>query len=860
MAAVPEKAESASQAETSLRFSRIGMLWRGPIAIFRGLSTRAIFILASALITITTLGTALAILNQRPKAEHIKPTPELALKALDGGLAEEARRLAAELRQLDDPGPEIRSISAFVLGKVLMNEAENEANYAERKARYLLAARYFQESAKHGIPEDRRPDLAYSLGRSLYSAERWVESQPALQNALQLNPQHVTSLHRILANAYLRSPQSKDAEATEHILQFLKDPSITQVEREHAQLELGQICLRTGDREGCIRTIASISEDSLAYGRALVLQGRVQLDDGDRLLLTAGPMPSPEVLEEAVHKYKTAQQTLQLAVERAGSDVEAERPAQYLLGLCLRKLGDYAAAENHFRKTSRSYFTSSEGFASQLEQAEIQLVLQKHDVSLKSFQRLLSHIEDSRHFSNSWVTMQDLRVRAERAFRTFLDAGKIEHAIDLTHVFGGLVSDDLVIEMRAEARRANADQLFQQAKNASVLEFAAIEAKARREARDAGRLFGELAALRTTAQEHPDLLWSSAENYLRGQDYPRAVSVLTSFKESQPRKNHAPILLALGEADLALHNPDQALVWLNECLQFFPKHPLAYRARILASTAFLELGRVDEAKQSLQANLDHENLTPISLEWRAALFELGRILYYEGLERETASRLAGVDNDDPQIRKVGLKDLEVAHEVFQQAARKLSEAIQRFPNDPQSTEARYLLAETQRHLAMLPRKRIPTINIETSRVVLTRQLQQDLTIAVATYRDLLDRLNQKQEQTDLSQVETLILRNAYFGYADSLYDLGRYDDAIRAYSLATNRFQTEPESLEAYVQIASCHRHMERPAEAHGAIEQAKAVLQRIRPDAEFTRTTRHDRAGWQQLLDWLTTVYETKA
>ena len=83
----------------------------------------------------------------------------------------------------------------------------------------------------------------------------------------------------------------------------------------------------------------------------------------------------------------------------------------------------------------------------------------------------------------------------------------------------------------------------------------------------------------------------------------------------------------------------------------------------------------------------------------------------------------------------------------------------------------------------------------------------------------------------------------------------RYDDAIQAYSAATNRYQHDPESLEAYVQIASCHRRLGRPSEARGTLEQARVVLQRIRPDADFVRTTRLARQDWVQLLDWLRTL-----
>jgi hypothetical protein len=88
-----------------------------------------------------------------------------------------------------------------------------------------------------------------------------------------------------------------------------------------------------------------------------------------------------------------------------------------------------------------------------------------------------------------------------------------------------------------------------------------------------------------------------------------------------------------------------------------------------------------------------------------------------------------------------------------------------------------------------------------------------------------------------------------------LFDLGKYEEAIHAYSSATNRYQQRPEALEAFVQIASCYRNIDQPAKARGTLEQAKVVLRRIPLDADFARTTRYSRDEWVTLLDFLSTL-----
>ena len=131
---------------------------------------------------------------------------------------------------------------------------------------------------------------------------------------------------------------------------------------------------------------------------------------------------------------------------------------------------------------------------------------------------------------------------------------------------------------------------------------------------------------------------------------------------------------------------------------------------------------------------------------------------------------------------------------------------------------------------------------------------EELQAAIEGYNELITRLSEQADAVH-GPTDSAVLRNCYFGRADALFDLEKYDDAIAAYSAATNRYQHDPESLEAYVQIASCLRRIGRVSEARGTLEQAKVVLQRIRPDADFARTTRLARQDWIPLLDWLRTL-----
>jgi tetratricopeptide (TPR) repeat protein len=94
------------------------------------------------------------------------------------------------------------------------------------------------------------------------------------------------------------------------------------------------------------------------------------------------------------------------------------------------------------------------------------------------------------------------------------------------------------------------------------------------------------------------------------------------------------------------------------------------------------------------------------------------------------------------------------------------------------------------------------------------------------------------------------LRNCYFATGASLADLGRYDDAVHAYFDAANLCRNEPESLEAFVQMANCYRKLNRPEQARGSIAQATATLERIDKNANFTLATNYTREEWGKILN----------
>ena len=82
-----------------------------------------------------------------------------------------------------------------------------------------------------------------------------------------------------------------------------------------------------------------------------------------------------------------------------------------------------------------------------------------------------------------------------------------------------------------------------------------------------------------------------------------------------------------------------------------------------------------------------------------------------------------------------------------------------------------------------------------------------------------------------------------------LFDLGRYKEAIEAYSNVSSLYPDEPFVLETFVQIANCWRRLNRHDNARGAVHQAQIVLDRLPPTSDFASTTVLNREEWRMLL-----------
>jgi TolA-binding protein len=783
-----------------------------------------------------------------------EPTPReflltKALTRLDGGEGNEARALAVELQSLADATFAERGGAMFILGMLIAREAQELPESDQRRVLYLVASRYLEQARMHGFPPGREAEGLIELARSLHHGGRFAQSVPLLREAIAAHPASAAPLRRLLALSYARQDPPRLAEAATEAREYLETSDLSPAELESGKLLAAQIERELGNWSRADELIAQLPAAAEQAPNVVILQAQVAIDRASRNRSQQLP------LAEAERPLRAAVERLESLKSRRGVDRELLTPAELLSARAAELLGDEAIARESYERLSKLRFGRPDGLAATLQLAELDLREGRAAAAVTAFDSVLRQAPPPTSYENRWLPLDELRLRLERACAELIARQQFAGAVELAAKLVPLVPEASALAQQIAAEEAWARRLISQMEQEpyDVAEVTRVEA--RRHYRQAAALGERLATLRVATRHYTTDLAAAAENYRLGQGYRQAIRLYDDFLRQNPVQGQPEALLGRGQAELTLGQVDKALATLKQCQEEFPTHPASYRARLLESNAWKERGDLAKAEGLLLDNLYKHALTPQAIDWRDSIYALGMLLVRRATEEEALSRKTGIDDGNSEQSKDALAKLEQSYLTFQEAIRVLSEAVQRYPTAPQVMAARYWIAESYRHSALWPRKKLAVTNIETSRLALNRQIQQELEAALAEYQRLLTELSDEKRSAHQSPAEQAMLRNCYFGRADALFDLGRYEEAIASYSAATNRYQHEPESLEAYVQIAACYRRLKRPGEARGTIEQARVVLQRLQPDADYLRTTRLDREEWNEFLNWLRTL-----
>ncbi len=665
----------------------------------RGLTAnpfRLLLVLAVNVALVVGITSTVAILRNRKRPP--KPvTLAMALGALDSGNPAEARQMAERLAADNNITTEDWGGPDFILGSLAVNAAEENGGKSRAES-YRLAALYLARSRERGFPEHRESAGLYLLGKSLCRCGRFESALPVLEQALPQNADRTAEIRALLIEARMGLQPPELDKALADSRKLLSDPQLAAAERGQALVQQAQILLGMNRGQACAAVLDKIPDSPLLRCDLLLLRGRLALSEGlalknkdakaglfgevsdgkqpskpdagtvlarpvrDRVLppvdaqsalvpRDSTPPASSEPSRLAAEKFRSAVESFRKALNQDLGDARIARQATYLIGLCLLEQGDLAVALNQMERTAQLFPETPESLAALYQQAEIARRMGRHAEAVSAYRRLLSSCPGQDEFHNPWIDGTQLKASVLDARQAYLKAEKYETAALLSNALVHLLPKEDALLLAVQVHRTWGDNLLEQAERLPPEKAEQLRKQARAQFRRVGDLFTEVAREQYATRQYPEQLWNSAAAYLAGHDFRKAAATLRLYMRNESRLRNAQALVDLGEAQLSLGETEQALQSFQECIKQHPRDVAKYQARLSASRAAIGMGDLKQAETFLQDNLDGEQLTPASKEWRDSLFALAELLHDAGRDGEAIRRLDEALRATPTRRK-----------------------------------------------------------------------------------------------------------------------------------------------------------------------------------------------------------------
>ncbi len=526
---------------------------------------------------------------------------------------------------------------------------------------------------------------------------------------------------------------------------------------------------------------------------------------------------------------ESAEPALREILNRLSARGELDAKVTVLLGrICL---DDYRPEEaiSFFKQVIRLHPLSDYHLESVLYRAQAEVMLHRFDDALSSYNecfRLLKELGNNR-----LVSEKDILKSLQEVSETLARNGQLAYAVSFAelqlehidrHEF--LVRNVLIGKI-AEMYRQLADA--EEKKLSKILDVALAhkqKAKVRNYYLRAGKYYVELSHSQGILHsDAADALWNGIISYEKAGEIEKMVTLLEEFVQDWPTNRHLPEgLFKLAQIYQKQNRFSDAQKNYKKLIKEYTRTPWGLQSLVPLARTYIVMGQdyYNKAEEILRDIVDdtsrQELFTPESTEYRKALFLLGKLYYYKGRY-----------------------DLSLA---------RLEEAMERYKNAREVPEARFLLAQCYRKMS---NEYLEQAKATSDRVIsqrLMRGWRANLLIAKNAYHQAISEFSLLNNRSEL---ESNYLKLACIYYADSLYDLGEYAQAIRAYEQVIDRYDRSPIALAGYVQIINAYQRLGQPARTRAILERMKWLLNQL-PDEVFAREgVPLSREDWRRWIDW---------
>ena len=326
---------------------------------------------------------------------------------------------------------------------------------------------------------------------------------------------------------------------------------------------------------------------------------------------------------------------------------------------------------------------------------------------------------------------------------------------------------------------------------------------------------------------YADSLWTAADLYDRAGDQREAIIAFQTYASSMPSDpRYAEALFRLGESLRAVGDFQKAAEIFEQLIQERDGilgadiGPFADSSFVPLAQAYLydeDPANDAKAEQLLLTALSGTKVSTETELYRKALLELAG--HYDSTDRP------------------------------ERAIERYEEFVSRYEGDPETAVVIYRLAEAHRRLGDTIELSLGEAMPAAERNERIAKMRSHRTRAIEHYEAAIRALGALR-LTQMGLFESIALRNAYFYLGDCAFDLEDYDEAIRYYDIARDRYSDDPASLVAMVQIVNAYIAKDELGRAATANERARRFYNSIPDDVWDDPNLPMDRGDWERWLD----------
>lgn len=711
----------------------------------------------------------------------------------------EKREHEAALRTLNDEGLplvgagqlESEQLAQFHLMRgdaILLGQAAAKISNAQNHENGLKEYESAEQMLKPAPMEAHRIAL---MAESLLELGRANDAIVRIRSLPESEADRKQRLLRRVIEARLAAEGQNTGQTLDLLMEFAADARLEEADRLWAVARQAELRLESGWGEKALEhLLVSFQRFGEARGRAgaelYLLLGRCYFELGR--FADAGRQ-----LERARDQLEEGDPMLGEILALKGRIAQIDGDMQESRDLLMAVVNEHPATRSWLRAV--------------LALGEVEAALGNTAASLEAFGRVVEGArrktaseEALRELAPEAIAESLLRQQRERFERGDLE-GALSFAMLADSLFEAKDTPPAVLLAIAQTQRALGDMLLApvRAREGEPADLSRVDPVTRVQGRthflEAAAAYRRHAEAMVLADDGAfgDSLWLAADSFDQAGETDRAIEVFGEFvtgRPGDPRKPAAEFRMAL--AHLARGDYSVAAQFFEQIVKASPGGVEGARAHVLLARCRLmdeDPANDAEAEGLLSTVIGGRMLEPESPEFRDALVAIGRLKLREG-----------------------------SHE---DAIRRLSEAAERFPGDPELPRVRYDLAEAYRRSAVEIDESLRQALPEAERRLLAGERAERLRTASSLYEQVRSSL-EAQEPRRMTALERIQLRNAMFFRADCAFDLEDYDLAINLYDAAAQRYSSDPSSLVAMIQIVNSYV-------AKGAFREARTANERAR-------------------------------